>query len=171
MFLPASTLTDGKWWYLLASVLLQGTIIFTIVIIIITKMFPFYSSSYNLFEYFITNVVWLVHLVMVIVSSVRVSNELGRGSSKAAKFSIVIIVLTSLSIGFVLFLNFLFLRERLAYIFTENKEVAKAVADLSPLLAVSILLNSVQPVLSGIFFLSNVTVNIWLLSNLNSTPN
>ena len=81
--------------------------------------------------------------------SVRVSNELGRGSSKAAKFSIVMTVLTSFVIGFVLFLFFLFFRGRLAYIFTESEQVAKAVADLSPLLAVSILLNSVQPVLSG----------------------
>lgn len=89
--------------------------------------------------------------------SVRVSNELGRGSSKAAKFSIVMTVLTSFVIGFVLFLFFLFFRGRLAYIFTESEEVAKAVANLSPLLAVSILLNSVQPVLSGallvLFFL------------------
>ena len=81
--------------------------------------------------------------------SVRVSNELGRGSSKAAKFSIVMTVLTSFVIGFVLFLFFLFFRGRLAYIFTESEEVAKAVANLSPLLAVSILLNSVQPVLTG----------------------
>ena len=81
--------------------------------------------------------------------SVWVSNELGRGSSKAAKFSIVMTVLTSFVIGFLLFLFFLFFRGRLAYIFTESEEVAKAVANLSPLLAVSILLNSVQPVLSG----------------------
>lgn len=77
------------------------------------------------------------------------SNELGRGSSKKAKFSIVITVLTSFSIGFVLFLVFLFLRERLAYIFTPNPKVAEAVGDLSPLLSISMLLNSVQPVLSG----------------------
>ncbi|XP_045798277.1 protein DETOXIFICATION 21-like [Trifolium pratense] len=83
-------------------------------------------------------------------ASVRVSNELGRGSSKAAKFSIVITVLTSFSIGFVLFLIFLFLREKLAYIFTPNPDVANAVGDLSPLLSISILLNSVQPVLSGV---------------------
>ncbi|KAK1582921.1 hypothetical protein Q3G72_019543 [Acer saccharum] len=81
---------------------------------------------------------------------VRVSNELGSGSSKAAKFSIVVTVLTSFIIGLVLFVFFLLLRGRLAYIFTSNPEVARAVADLSPLLAFSILLNSVQPVLSGV---------------------
>ncbi|KAL5707620.1 Protein DETOXIFICATION 21 [Ranunculus cassubicifolius] len=81
---------------------------------------------------------------------VRVSNELGRGSTRAAKFSIVVTVLTSLSIGLVLFITFLFLRGRVAYIFTNSAEVAKAVDGLSPLLSVSILLNSVQPVLSGV---------------------
>lgn len=89
--------------------------------------------------------------ILMILCSVRVANELGRGSSKAAKFSILITVLTSFVIGFVLFLMFLFLRERLAYIFTTDLEVAKAVGDLSPLLSFSILMNSVQPVLSGIF--------------------
>ncbi|XP_075637153.1 protein DETOXIFICATION 21-like isoform X1 [Castanea sativa] len=92
----------------------------------------------------------MISLGFLAAASVRVSNELGRGSAKAAKFSIVMTVLTSFVIGFVLFLFFLFFRGRLAYIFTESEEVANAVANLSPLLAVSILLNSVQPVLSGV---------------------
>ncbi|CAL5435493.1 unnamed protein product [Camellia sinensis] len=83
-------------------------------------------------------------------ASVRVSNELGGGSSKAAKFSILNIVLTSFTVGLVLFIFFISFRGRLAYIFTESSEVAAAVADLSPLLACSILLNSIQPVLSGV---------------------
>ncbi|KAK1404566.1 Protein DETOXIFICATION [Heracleum sosnowskyi] len=92
----------------------------------------------------------MISLGFLAAASVRVSNELGRGSSRAAKFSIVQIVLTSFVIGFVLFIFFLFFRGRLAYIFTESTEVAAAVADLSPLLACSILLNSIQPVLSGV---------------------
>ncbi|KAJ4839268.1 Protein DETOXIFICATION 21 [Turnera subulata] len=92
----------------------------------------------------------MISLGFLAAASVRVSNELGRGSPKAAKFSVVMIVMTSFSIGLVLFVIFLFLRERLAYIFTESDKVAAAVADLSPLLAFSILMNSVQPVLSGV---------------------
>ncbi|KAE8711606.1 putative ADP-ribosylation factor GTPase-activating protein AGD14-like [Hibiscus syriacus] len=92
----------------------------------------------------------MISLGFLAAASVRVSNELGRGSSKGAKFSIMTTTLTSLAIGSVLFLIFLCLRGRLAYIFTESEEVANAVADLSPLLACSILLNSVQPVLSGV---------------------
>ncbi|KAK8559313.1 hypothetical protein V6N13_098889 [Hibiscus sabdariffa] len=92
----------------------------------------------------------MISLGFLAAASVRVSNELGGGSSKGAKFSIMTTTLTSLCIGSVLFVIFLFLRGRLAYIFTESEEVASAVADLSPLLACSILLNSVQPVLSGV---------------------
>ncbi|XP_061362828.1 protein DETOXIFICATION 21-like [Gastrolobium bilobum] len=92
----------------------------------------------------------MIALGFFAAAGVRVANELGRGSSKAAMFSILITVLTSFSIGFVLFLVFLFLRGKLAYVFTPNPEVAEAVGDLSPLLSVSMLLNSVQPVLSGV---------------------
>jgi len=81
--------------------------------------------------------------------SVRVANELGKGSSKAAIFSIVVTVLTSFSIGLILFVLFLLLRGKIAYVFTTSTDVAIAVGDLSPLLAFSLLLNSVQPVLSG----------------------
>ena len=83
------------------------------------------------------------------IHSVRVANELGKGSSKAAKFSILVTVFTSFSIGLILFIIFLLLREKVAYVFTTSEDVAVAVGDLSPLLAFSLLLNSVQPVLSG----------------------
>ncbi|MED6108382.1 Protein DETOXIFICATION 21 [Stylosanthes scabra] len=78
----------------------------------------------------------------------EVANELGRGSSEGAKFSTVVAVVTSFCIGVVLFFVFLLLRERIAYVFTSNPMVAEAVGELSPLLSFSILLNSVQPVLS-----------------------
>lgn len=78
------------------------------------------------------------------------SNELGAGSARRAKFAIKNVVLNSFTIGSILFVMFLLFRGKLAYIFTEDINVAKAVAHLSPLLAFSILLNSVQPVLSGL---------------------
>lgn len=83
------------------------------------------------------------------VVSVRISNELGAGNSKAAKFSIATIVITSFSIGLVLFVVFMVFRRRVAYLFTDSEEVAAAVDHMGPLLAFSILLNSVQPALSG----------------------
>ncbi|XP_057767371.1 protein DETOXIFICATION 21-like [Salvia miltiorrhiza] len=83
-------------------------------------------------------------------ASVRVSNELGRRDAKAAKLAIVVSVLTSFVIGLVLFTLFLVFKESAAYMFTKSPAVAKAVARLSPLLAVTILLGGLQPALSGV---------------------
>lgn len=83
---------------------------------------------------------------------VRVANELGAGSARKAKFAIKNVVLISFIIGSTLFVFFLLFRGKLAYVFTEDSNVAKAVSHLSPLLAFSILLNSVQPVLSGLCY-------------------
>ncbi|CAD5314351.1 unnamed protein product [Arabidopsis thaliana] len=92
----------------------------------------------------------MIALGFLAAVSVRVSNELGSGNPKGAKFATLIAVFTSLSMGIVLFFVFLFLKGKISYIFTTSEAVAAEVADLSPLLAFSILLNSVQPVLSGV---------------------
>ncbi|KAJ4978443.1 hypothetical protein NE237_009223 [Protea cynaroides] len=83
-------------------------------------------------------------------ASVRVSNELGKGSAKAAKFAIIVVVLTSLAIGFVLWALVMAFQHKISYIFSNSVEVANAFSDLSVLLAFSLLLNSIQPVLSGV---------------------
>uniref|UniRef100_A0A1D1YEK0 Protein DETOXIFICATION n=1 Tax=Anthurium amnicola TaxID=1678845 RepID=A0A1D1YEK0_9ARAE len=92
----------------------------------------------------------MISLGFLAAAGVRVANELGAGSAKNAKFSIIVTVTTSLAIGFILFVVFLLLRGRVSYIFSKSVEVAEAVSGLSTLLAFSILLNSVQPVLSGV---------------------
>ncbi|KAM0898953.1 hypothetical protein ACQ4PT_021604 [Festuca glaucescens] len=92
----------------------------------------------------------MISMGFLSATGVRVANELGAGSARRAKFAILNVVTTSFSIGLVLFVFFLSFRGKLSYIFTTSEEVVAAVADLSPLLAISILLNSVQPVLSGV---------------------
>jgi MATE family multidrug resistance protein len=42
-------------------------------------------------------------------------------------------------------------RDVISYAFTEGEVVAAAVSDLCPLLALTLVLNGVQPVLSGIY--------------------
>ncbi|CAO2820504.1 unnamed protein product [Amaranthus hypochondriacus] len=80
---------------------------------------------------------------------VRVSNELGRGNGKAAKFSVEVILYTSLLIGIFFWILCLAFGHQISYLFTSSEEVAKAVSSLSVPLAFSILLNNVGPVLSG----------------------
>jgi len=83
-------------------------------------------------------------------ASVRVSNELGAGNPKAASFSVKIVTMVSLLISVMFGIVVMLLRNIMSYAFTEGVEVADAVASLSPFLAVSIILNGVQPVLSGV---------------------
>ncbi|KAL4561430.1 hypothetical protein LXL04_033596 [Taraxacum kok-saghyz] len=80
---------------------------------------------------------------------VRISNELGRGNAKAAKFAIKVLLGTSITIGTFFFVVFLVFGKKLAYLFSDDERVADTVADLSLLLSFSVLLNSIYPVLSG----------------------
>lgn len=88
---------------------------------------------------------------------VRVANELGAGNGKAAKFAMKVCVVQSSIIGLFFFVLVLIFHDKLAIVFTTSKEVIEAVDKLAFLLACSILLNSVQPVLSGKFS-SNASV-------------
>ncbi|KAI3742184.1 hypothetical protein L1987_59864 [Smallanthus sonchifolius] len=82
-------------------------------------------------------------------ASVRVSNELGAGHPKSASFSIIIATLSSLVISLMCAIILLSARHVVSYVFTDGESVANAVSELTPLLAVSIILNGIQPVLSG----------------------
>lgn len=77
------------------------------------------------------------------------ANELGAGNGKGARFATIVAVMSSAVIGLVFFVVVMILHDKLAYIFTNSSQVIHAVDKLAALLAFSILLNSVQPVLSG----------------------
>lgn len=83
-------------------------------------------------------------------SGVRVSNELGRGDAKAAKFSVKVAVATTTVIGIFFSIICLVFCHKLAHLFTSNGEVIESVTSLSVLLAFSVLLNGFQAVLSGV---------------------
>lgn len=85
------------------------------------------------------------------IDRVRVANELGAGNGKAAKFATIVSVVQSAIIGLFFFVVILIFRGQIALIFTSTIDVLQAVDNLSFLLAITILLNSVQPILSGEF--------------------
>jgi len=82
--------------------------------------------------------------------SVRVSNELGAGNPRAAAFSTVVTTGVSFLLSVFEAIVVLSWRHVISYAFTDSPAVAEAVADLSPFLAITIVLNGIQPVLSGI---------------------
>ncbi|KAM5557406.1 protein DETOXIFICATION 35-like [Rosa sericea] len=82
--------------------------------------------------------------------SIRVSNELGMGHPRTAKYSICVAVLLSLVIGIVS-MTFIFIsRDYIASVFTDSKVIQQAVAHLAYFLGVTMLLNSVAEVLTGV---------------------
>ncbi|KAK9117265.1 hypothetical protein Sjap_016212 [Stephania japonica] len=82
-------------------------------------------------------------------SSIRVSNELGAGHPRRAKFAIVVVVINSFLIALILALILITFRQEYPTAFTNSEVVRKLVTNLTPLLAFSIIINSVQPVLTG----------------------
>ncbi|KAG2579395.1 hypothetical protein PVAP13_6NG277600 [Panicum virgatum] len=83
-------------------------------------------------------------------TGVRVANELGAGSGRGARFAIIVSITTSVVIALFFWCLILYFNGQLALLFTSSEAVLAAVKDLSVLLAFTILINSVQPVLSGV---------------------
>ncbi|XP_050385781.1 protein DETOXIFICATION 35-like [Argentina anserina] len=82
--------------------------------------------------------------------SIRVSNELGMGHPRAAKYSICVAVLQSLIVGTVS-MTFIFIsRDYIASVFTDSEVIQQAVARLAYFVGVTMLLNSVAQVLTGV---------------------
>ncbi|GLJ07622.1 hypothetical protein SUGI_0071120 [Cryptomeria japonica] len=91
-----------------------------------------------------------IPLAFLSSTSVRVVNELGAERPKGAKFSVIVAVITSAVIGLALLTLILALRSEFAKIFTDSVAVQNAVYKLAALLAFTVLLNSIQPVLIGV---------------------
>ncbi|CAN6470784.1 unnamed protein product [Victoria cruziana] len=94
---------------------------------------------------------WDMQLMLGIsaAASVRVGNELGACRPRTARFSVVVVTATSVVISVTLAALVLILKRQLSLAFTSTEEVIAAVSSLTPLLSLSVLLNGVQPILSG----------------------
>ncbi|XP_024987959.1 protein DETOXIFICATION 24-like [Cynara cardunculus var. scolymus] len=93
---------------------------------------------------------FMISIGFLVAACVRVANELGSGNVKAIKFSIKVLLGTSMAIGVFFFVLCLAFGEKLAYAFTDDDRVADTVSDLSLLLAFTIFLNGIYSVLSGV---------------------
>ncbi|KAL9691702.1 hypothetical protein QQ045_012128 [Rhodiola kirilowii] len=94
--------------------------------------------------------VYMISVGFNAAASVRVSNELGAGHPKAAAFSVLVVTTASALIALFFGILVVVFRQDISYLFTGGTTVADATAELCPFLAASILLNGIQPVLSGV---------------------
>ncbi|XP_039011195.1 protein DETOXIFICATION 41-like [Hibiscus syriacus] len=95
---------------------------------------------------------WDINFILGLsaAASVRVSNELGAGHPKLTRFSVIVVTATSISMSVVFTAIVLVFRSGLIKAFSSDTEVIKAGSSLIPLLAISIFLNGIQPILSGV---------------------
>ena len=82
--------------------------------------------------------------------STRVSNELGAGHPNRAKNAIGVSLKLSLLVGVTLVLAIAFGHNIWASFFSDSSEIIKEFASMTPLLAISIFIDSVQAVISGL---------------------
>ncbi|KAF9620240.1 hypothetical protein IFM89_010975 [Coptis chinensis] len=92
----------------------------------------------------------MVALGFNVAVSVRVSNELGAREPKAANFSVVMAVSTSFLFGIIFSGSVLATKSQFPKISTQNPEVVRETSKLGYVLAATVFLNSIQPVLHGV---------------------
>ncbi|PWA58840.1 multi antimicrobial extrusion protein [Artemisia annua] len=91
-----------------------------------------------------------VSLGLNIAVSVRVSNELGYRRPRAARFSVIVVVLTSLLIGLLSTTVLLVYKKQYPVYFTSSPEVMQIVEELTLLLGISMIIKSAQFALFGV---------------------
>ena len=79
------------------------------------------------------------------------SNELGANHPRLAKFEVFVVTGTSTLISIVFCAIVLIFRVGLSKLFTSDDEVIAEVSSLCSLLAISVFLNGIQPILSGTY--------------------
>ncbi|XP_010421569.1 PREDICTED: protein DETOXIFICATION 26 isoform X1 [Camelina sativa] len=92
----------------------------------------------------------MIPLAFFAGTGIRVANELGAGNGKGARFATIVSIVLSLIIGLFLTVLVVIFHGQIGSFFSSSEDVLNAVDNLSGLLAFTILLNSVQPVLSGV---------------------
>ncbi|XP_022978468.1 protein DETOXIFICATION 27-like isoform X2 [Cucurbita maxima] len=92
----------------------------------------------------------MIPLGFFVGTGVRVANELGAGNGEGAKFATIVSSATSLIIGLVFCCLIVIFHNSFGLIFSSSAVVLQEVDNLTILLALTILFNSIQPVLSGV---------------------
>ncbi|KVH98405.1 Multi antimicrobial extrusion protein [Cynara cardunculus var. scolymus] len=118
-----------------------------------TNLWEFVKLSFASAIMLCTNIVGWAIMVAIgfnAAVSVRVSNELGAAHPRTAKFSVVVVVISAFFVGVLLAILLVIFRHQYPAIFADSLEVQQAVYTLTPLLAACLIINNIQPALSGV---------------------
>ncbi|XP_057794564.1 protein DETOXIFICATION 27-like isoform X2 [Salvia miltiorrhiza] len=92
----------------------------------------------------------MIPMGLYAATGIRVACEIGAGNENSAKLAAKVSVFNSLMIGFLFFVIIIAFPEKIAMIFVSSSSVISMVEELALLLAITILFNCIQPILSGV---------------------
>ncbi|XP_071924279.1 protein DETOXIFICATION 27-like isoform X3 [Coffea arabica] len=122
------------------------------VLIIVSGNMEFAEVAVDALSICITMYAWesMIPLGFFAATGVRVAYELGAESNRGAKFAAKVSLLNAIALGVLFSLLVMIVPDKLAMIFTSSSSVTKMVHELSPFLAITILVNGIQSILSGV---------------------
>ncbi|XP_042011403.1 protein DETOXIFICATION 27-like isoform X1 [Salvia splendens] len=92
----------------------------------------------------------MIPMGLYAATGIRVACEIGAGNENSAKLAAKVSVFNSLLIGFLFFGIIMAFPDKIAMIFVSSSSVISMVEELASLLAITILFNCIQPILSGV---------------------
>ncbi|KAL5977165.1 Protein DETOXIFICATION 41 [Asimina triloba] len=142
-------------WYMHTHDWLAGAILeiwYNQGLVVISGLLPNPEISLDSISICMNYLTWdlMFMLGLSTAASIRVGNELGGRHPRVARFSVVVVVITCIIISLIFSAVVLIFQNPLSKLFTSDTAVIKAVSNLTPLLAVSVFLNGIQPILSGV---------------------
>ncbi|XP_043695207.1 protein DETOXIFICATION 16-like [Telopea speciosissima] len=93
--------------------------------------------------------VWMISFGLGGSVSTRVSNELGAGNPQVARLAVLVVLVMAITEGILVGMTMILLRRVWGFAYSNENEVAKYVANMMPVLALSNFLDGIQCVLSG----------------------
>ncbi|KAL4335942.1 hypothetical protein GQ457_07G021660 [Hibiscus cannabinus] len=137
--LPSAAMVCLEWWASEVLIFLSGLL-----------PNPKLEASVLSICFSVTYVHFFIPYGIGATTSTRVANELGAGNPQAAKMAVWLLlsisVLEAIVVGTILY----FCRNFLGYVFSNDKEVVDHVADIVPFMCLSIFLDALQAVFSGV---------------------
>uniref|UniRef100_A0A1J3CA17 Protein DETOXIFICATION n=1 Tax=Noccaea caerulescens TaxID=107243 RepID=A0A1J3CA17_NOCCA len=94
--------------------------------------------------------IYSIPLAVATAASTRISNELGAGNSRAAHMVVYAAMSVALLESLIVSASLLLGRNVFGYVFSSDKETVDYVAKMAPLVSISLMLDGLQGVLSGI---------------------
>lgn len=92
--------------------------------------------------------------------STRVSNELGAGNPEKARLAVYALMLLAVTETTIMSTTVFATRHVFGYLFSSEKEVVDYVTNMAPLVSLSVIMDSIQGVLSGkSIFVSFIQIN------------